>query len=104
MITIDLSIVNLYPFAQAVAKGGDYATCVENVDIGGPAMIRASAKNHAGVTVITSPQQYAGLMKEMNDNGGCTTFEFRKNAACRAYALTAQYDSMVSSWMEKQVS
>merc|ERR1719473_2590994 len=67
-------------------------------------MIRASAKNHADVTVITSPSQYAGLMSEMNDNGGCTTFDFRKNAACAAYALTASYDSMVSTWMEKQVS
>merc|ERR1711957_146138 len=67
-------------------------------------MIRASAKNHAGVTVVTSPGQYQGLMKEMNDNAGCTTFEFRKNFACAAYALTAQYDSMVSTWMEKQVS
>jgi len=104
MRAIDMAIVNLYPFAQAVAKGGDFATCIENIDIGGPAMIRASAKNHAGVTVVTSPGQYQGLMKEMNDNAGCTTFEFRKNFACAAYALTAQYDSMVSTWMEKQVS
>lgn len=104
MVAIDLTIVNLYPFAQAVAKGGDFATCIENIDIGGPAMIRASAKNHAGVTIVTSPNQYAGLMKEMSDNGGCTTFEFRKNIACAAYALTAAYDSMVSTWMEKQVS
>merc|ERR1719460_1463992 len=104
IVPIDLVVVNLYPFAQAVAKGGDFATCIENIDIGGPAMIRASAKNHAGVTVITNPGQYAGLMKEMQDNEGCTTFDFRKNAACRAYALTAAYDSMVSTWMEKQVS
>merc|ERR1719198_1126476 len=67
-------------------------------------MIRASAKNHADVTVITSPSQYAGLMSEMDANEGCTTFDFRKNAACAAYALTASYDSMVSTWMEKQVS
>merc|ERR1719183_3186816 len=67
-------------------------------------MIRASAKNNAGVTVITSPSQYGGLMKEMTENGGCTTFDFRKNAACAAYALTASYDSMVSTWMEKQVT
>merc|ERR1719473_343643 len=67
-------------------------------------MIRASAKNHADVTVITSPGQYAGLMAQMNDNSGCTTFDFRKNVACAAYALTASYDSMVSTWMEKQVS
>jgi phosphoribosylaminoimidazolecarboxamide formyltransferase/IMP cyclohydrolase len=104
MISIDLVIVNLYPFAQAVAKGGDFATCIENIDIGGPAMIRASAKNHAGVTIMTNPKQYAGLMQQMKDNGGCTNMDFRKNAACAAYALTASYDSMVSTWMEKQVS
>jgi len=104
MQAIDLVIVNLYPFAQAVAKGGDFATCIENIDIGGPAMIRASAKNHAGVTVMTNASQYAGLIQQMNDNDGCTTFDFRKNAACAAYALTASYDSMVSTWMEKEVS
>lgn len=104
MISIDLAIVNLYPFAQAVAKGGDYATCIENIDIGGPAMIRASAKNHAGVTILTNPAQYQTLMSQMTENAGCTTFDFRKNAACAAYALTASYDSMVSTWMAKQVS
>jgi len=104
MLTIDLAIVNLYPFAQAVAKGGDFATCIENIDIGGPAMIRASAKNHAGVTVLTNPAQYKTLMEQMGANNGCTTFDFRKNAACAAYALTASYDSMVSTWMSKQVS
>jgi phosphoribosylaminoimidazolecarboxamide formyltransferase/IMP cyclohydrolase len=104
MRPIDLVIVNLYPFAQAVAKGGDFATCIENIDIGGPAMIRASAKNHAGVSILTNAKQYAGFMKEMDANGGCTRFETRKNWACAAYALTASYDSMVSTWMEKQVS
>jgi len=62
MLTIDLAVVNLYPFAQAVAKGGDFATCIENIDIGGPAMIRASAKNHAGVTILTNPSQYKTLI------------------------------------------
>jgi phosphoribosylaminoimidazolecarboxamide formyltransferase/IMP cyclohydrolase len=105
MRAIDLVIVNLYPFAQAVAKNpDDFATCIENIDIGGPAMIRASAKNNAGVTIMTNPAQYAGLMQQMNENDNCTTFDFRKNSACAAYALTASYDSMVSTWMEKQVS
>jgi phosphoribosylaminoimidazolecarboxamide formyltransferase/IMP cyclohydrolase len=104
MRNIDLTIVNLYPFAQAVAKGGDFATCIENIDIGGPAMIRASAKNNAAVTILTSPSQYEGFMQQMKDNDDCTTFEFRKNAACAAYALTASYDSMVSTWMSKQVT
>lgn len=105
MRPIDLVIVNLYPFAQAVAKNpSDFATCIENIDIGGPAMIRASAKNNAGVTIMTNPKQYQGLMQQMKDNDGATTFEFRKNAACAAYALTAAYDSMVSTWMSKQVT
>jgi phosphoribosylaminoimidazolecarboxamide formyltransferase/IMP cyclohydrolase len=101
---IDLTIVNLYPFHEAVAKGGDYATCIENVDIGGPAMVRASAKNHADVSVITSPSQYAELMRQMDEHAGCTTFDFRKNLACAAYACTAAYDSAVSQWMAGQVS
>merc|ERR1719182_761073 len=67
-------------------------------------MIRASAKNNAGVTIMTNPAQYQGLMQQMKDNEGCTTFEFRKNLACAAYALTASYDSMVSTWMAKQVT
>merc|ERR1719261_1373683 len=67
-------------------------------------MIRASAKNNASVTICTSPKQYDGLMKQMDANAGCTTFDFRKNMACAAYALTASYDSMVSTWMAKQVS
>merc|ERR1719261_2421334 len=67
-------------------------------------MIRASAKNNASVTIMTNPKQYSGFMSEMDNNGGCTTYEFRKNAACAAYALTASYDSMVSTWMEKHVS
>lgn len=101
---IDLTIVNLYPFAQAVAKGGDFATCIENVDIGGPAMVRASAKNHGCVSVVTSPSQYKELMKQMSENDGCTTLDFRKNLACAAYALTAAYDSAVSEWFAGQVS
>merc|ERR1719238_1939563 len=67
-------------------------------------MIRASAKNNASVTIITSAGQYPALMKQITDNEGCTTLEFRKNMACAAYALTASYDSMVSSWMAKQVT
>lgn len=101
---IDLVIVNLYPFSEAVAKGGDFATCIENIDIGGPAMIRASAKNNAGVAIASNPAQYERLMEEMKSNDGCTTFDFRKNLACAAYALTASYDSAVSQWMSTQVS
>lgn len=101
---IDLVIVNLYPFQQAVASGGDFAHCIENIDIGGPAMIRASAKNNAAVTICTSPSQYPKLIEQMNSNNGCTTFEFRKNMAAAAYALTSSYDSAVSGWFESQVT
>jgi len=100
---IDLVIVNLYPFSEAVAKGGDFATCIENIDIGGPAMIRASAKNNAGVAIATSPAQYETIMKQMRENDGCTSLAFRKNLAAAAYSLTASYDSAVSQWMATQV-
>jgi phosphoribosylaminoimidazolecarboxamide formyltransferase/IMP cyclohydrolase len=101
---IDLTIVNLYPFNEAVAKGGDFATCIENIDIGGPTMVRSSAKNHASVNIVTNPAQYAELMRHMDENEGCTTLEFRKNLACAAYACTAAYDAAVSGWMAGQVS
>eukprot|EP00931_Biecheleriopsis_adriatica_P035649 TRINITY_DN2053_c0_g3_i2.p1 TRINITY_DN2053_c0_g3~~TRINITY_DN2053_c0_g3_i2.p1 ORF type:complete len:623 (-),score=174.72 TRINITY_DN2053_c0_g3_i2:64-1932(-) len=101
---IDLVVVNLYPFQQAVAKGGDFATCIENIDIGGPAMIRASAKNNAAVTILTSPSQYPAVMQQMNENDGCTTFDFRKNMAAAAYALTSSYDAAVSGWMAGEVT
>lgn len=101
---IDLLIVNLYPFEETVAKGGDYATCVENIDIGGPAMIRAAAKNHAAVTVIVEAEDYAGLQKEMSDNNGATTLAFRKALAAKAYARTASYDAAISNWFAEELS
>jgi len=101
---IDLVIVNLYPFSKAVPKGGDFATCIENIDIGGPAMIRASAKNHASVTCITSPAQYGPLLEQMSVNEGSTTLAFRRNAAAAAYALTASYDAAVSGWFAGEVT
>eukprot|EP00933_Yihiella_yeosuensis_P036828 TRINITY_DN30644_c0_g1_i1.p1 TRINITY_DN30644_c0_g1~~TRINITY_DN30644_c0_g1_i1.p1 ORF type:complete len:613 (-),score=175.43 TRINITY_DN30644_c0_g1_i1:74-1912(-) len=100
---IDLVVVNLYPFQQAVAKGGDFNTCIENIDIGGPAMIRASAKNNHAVTILSDPSQYGNFMKQLDGNSGCTTYAFRKNMAAAAYALTSSYDSAVSSWMATQV-
>jgi phosphoribosylaminoimidazolecarboxamide formyltransferase/IMP cyclohydrolase len=101
---IDLVVANLYPFNQAVKKGGDFLTCIENIDIGGPAMIRASAKNHAAVAVVTSPAQYKALMEQMSANSGGTNYDFRKNLAAEAYALTAAYDASTSSWLAGQVS
>ena len=100
---IDLVVVNLYPFAQAVREGGDFATCVENIDIGGPAMVRASAKNSAGVAVVTSPSQYAALMQDIIAFNGCTTPALRRNLAAAAFAATAAYDAAVSSYHAGQV-
>jgi phosphoribosylaminoimidazolecarboxamide formyltransferase/IMP cyclohydrolase len=78
---IDLLIVNLYPFEATIAKGAAYAECVENIDIGGPAMIRAAAKNHAAVTVVVDPQDYAPVLDAMRGNGGATTLALRKSLA-----------------------
>ncbi len=95
---IDLLVVNLYPFEETLAKGGTYDECVENIDIGGPAMIRAAAKNHAGVTVIVDPADYAALRAELQSTGG-TTLAFRKAMAARALARTAAYDGAISNWL-----
>ncbi|MCB5408594.1 bifunctional phosphoribosylaminoimidazolecarboxamide formyltransferase/IMP cyclohydrolase [Pseudogemmobacter faecipullorum] len=97
---IDLLVVNLYPFEETVAKGADYATSVENIDIGGPAMIRAAAKNHAFVAVVTDTEDYAAVLAEVEANGG-TTYAFRQRLALTAYSRTAAYDTAVSAWMAK---
>jgi phosphoribosylaminoimidazolecarboxamide formyltransferase/IMP cyclohydrolase len=96
---IDLLIVNLYPFEATVASGASFDACVENIDIGGPAMIRAAAKNHASVTVIVDGADFAPLLAEMAANGGRTTPEFRKRLAAKAYARTAAYDAAISNWL-----
>ena len=97
---LDLLVVNLYPFRETVAKGADYDTCVENIDIGGPAMIRAAAKNHAFVTVITDAGDYAELSEALLQGG--TTLDQRKKLAGKAYAATASYDAAVSAWFAQQ--
>lgn len=99
ILPIDLLVVNLYPFQETVAGGADFATCVENIDIGGPAMIRAAAKNHAYVSVITSPDDYGTLLAEIDGQGGRTRMDFRKGLAQAAFARTAAYDAAVSNWM-----
>jgi phosphoribosylaminoimidazolecarboxamide formyltransferase/IMP cyclohydrolase len=96
---IDLLIVNLYPFEATVAKGADYDTAIENIDIGGPAMIRAAAKNHAFVSVVTDPEDYGALLEELEAHGGQTRYAFRQRLAQNAYARTAAYDAAVSNWM-----
>ena len=95
---IDLLVVNLYPFETTVAAGADYDDCIENIDIGGPAMIRAAAKNHAFVGVVVDPEDYADVLAELAAHGG-TTLAFRQRLARTAYARTAAYDAAVSSWM-----
>jgi phosphoribosylaminoimidazolecarboxamide formyltransferase / IMP cyclohydrolase len=96
---IDLLIVNLYPFEETVAQGADYATCIENIDIGGPAMLRAAAKNHRYVTVVTDVEDYDALRAELDAHGGTTTYAFRQKLALTTYARTAAYDAAVSGWM-----
>ncbi|MCW1931299.1 bifunctional phosphoribosylaminoimidazolecarboxamide formyltransferase/IMP cyclohydrolase [Pararhodobacter zhoushanensis] len=96
IVPIDLLVVNLYPFEATVARGGDYDDCVENIDIGGPAMLRAAAKNHAFVTVITDPEDYAPLLEQLEQGG--TTLRFRQECAASTYARTAAYDAAVSAW------
>lgn len=96
---IDLVIVNLYPFKQTVAKpDATEDEIIENIDIGGPSMIRAAAKNHESVTVIADPADYAELLEEMKHHDGTTSFEFRRRCAGRAYAITADYDRAVATW------
>ena len=96
---IDLLVVNLYPFEQTVAAGGDYDTCIENIDIGGPAMIRAAAKNHGFVSVVVDVEDYDALLAELDANDGQTGIAFRQTLAQTAYARTAAYDAAVSTWM-----
>src|SRR4051812_23345020 len=101
---IDLLVVNLYPFEAAVAKGADFDTCIENIDIGGPAMIRAAAKNHADVAVIVEPAEYGLLLEAMRTNNGATTLDLRRKLAAKAYARTATYDAAISNWFAQQLA
>ena len=95
---IDLLVVNLYPFEATVAKGAAYDDCIENIDIGGPAMIRAAAKNHADVAVVVEPTDYIKVLDELAKHAGMTTFELRQRLAAKAYARTAAYDAAISNW------
>jgi phosphoribosylaminoimidazolecarboxamide formyltransferase/IMP cyclohydrolase len=98
--TIDLVCVNLYPFAATIAKAGvTLADAIENIDIGGPAMVRSSAKNYAGVAIVTDPEDYAPLLAEMKANGGALQLGTRFNLAKKAFTHTARYDSMIANWL-----
>jgi phosphoribosylaminoimidazolecarboxamide formyltransferase/IMP cyclohydrolase len=100
---IDLIVVNLYPFEQTVATGADFDTCIENIDIGGPAMIRSAAKNHAGVTVVVDPVDYGVVIADMKTNNGVVTDTTRRQLAARAFARTASYDAAISTWFAGQL-
>lgn len=95
---IDLVIVNLYPFAATVAKGASREEIIENIDIGGPSMVRSAAKNHESVAIVTDPTDYARLIAEMSEKSGATSYDFRRLLAAKAYAATAAYDSMIANW------
>ncbi|QUS55761.1 bifunctional phosphoribosylaminoimidazolecarboxamide formyltransferase/IMP cyclohydrolase [Pseudovibrio brasiliensis] len=100
---IDLLCVNLYPFEDTVASGADYANGVENIDIGGPAMTRAAAKNHAYVTTVVDPADYAAVIVAMDTHNGQSPIALRKKLAQKAFARTAAYDAAVSNWMAEQI-
>ncbi|MEM9014235.1 MAG: bifunctional phosphoribosylaminoimidazolecarboxamide formyltransferase/IMP cyclohydrolase [Pseudomonadota bacterium] len=98
---IDLLVVSLYPFEETVARGGDFSACVENIDIGGPAMIRAAAKNHQFVTVVTEPEDYQSVLNEAAEGG--VTLDLRKRLAGQAFLRTASYDAAVAQWFAHDV-
>jgi phosphoribosylaminoimidazolecarboxamide formyltransferase/IMP cyclohydrolase len=99
---IDLLVVNLYPFADTIARpGSSFAEAIENIDIGGPAMLRAAAKNHADVTVVVDPEDYAGVLAEIDDAGG-TSIDTRSRLAAKAFAHTARYDTIIAGYLEQR--
>ena len=99
---IDLVVVNLYPFQETLAKGASYAESVEQIDIGGPAMVRASAKNHAWVSIVTSPADYDNIVQQIQAGG--IDYATRQRLAAKAYAHTAQYDGAIAQWMAQETA
>jgi phosphoribosylaminoimidazolecarboxamide formyltransferase / IMP cyclohydrolase len=100
---IDLLIVNLYPFEATLARGARFADCIENIDVGGPAMIRAAAKNFDAVTVLVDAEDYPALLAELAAHDGATTLSFRKAMAQKAFARTAAYDATISNWFAAEI-
>ena len=96
--TIDLVVVNLYPFEQTVARGAGRDEIIENIDIGGPSMVRSAAKNHHYVTIVTDPADYPALIEELEANGGATTLATRRRFAAKAFTATAAYDAAIAGW------
>jgi phosphoribosylaminoimidazolecarboxamide formyltransferase / IMP cyclohydrolase len=95
---IDLVIVNLYPFEKTVRSGADFFECIENIDIGGPALLRAGAKNHACVCVVSDPQDYPSLLDEMSRHKGGTSLAFRRQCAQKVFERTSEYDHIIAAW------
>ena len=100
---INLVIVNLYPFSNAVKNNLNFDECIENIDIGGPSMIRSAAKNHENVCIITNPNDYKELEQILDNNNGATSLKDRKLYAAKAFAKTAYYDSLISQWFNKEL-
>lgn len=100
---IDLLVVNLYPFEETIAKGAGWDEAIENIDVGGPAMIRAAAKNHADVAVVVDPADYATIIEELTRHGKSTTLATRKKLAAKAFGRTAAYDSAIANWFNGQL-
>ncbi|MGA8612467.1 MAG: bifunctional phosphoribosylaminoimidazolecarboxamide formyltransferase/IMP cyclohydrolase [Xanthobacteraceae bacterium] len=101
---IDILVVNLYPFEQTVARGAEFADCIENIDIGGPAMIRAAAKNHDDVAVLVDAGDYPALLDELARHGGMTTLTLRRRLAAKAFARTAAYDAAIANWFARELA
>ena len=101
---IDLVIVNFYPFQEAVLNKKSSNSIVENIDIGGPAMVRAAAKNFKDISIVTDKKDYGSLINQLRQHKGCTDLKFRKHMASKAFNLTAYYDSMVSNWFNKELN
>ncbi len=101
---IDLLVVNLYPFEETVAAKADFPTTIENIDIGGPALIRAGAKNHGFVSVVVDVDDYDQVLSELKENNGATRLDFRKHLAAKAYGRTAAYDAAISQWFNRTLS
>ena len=100
---IDILVVNLYPFEATVARGAGFADCVENIDIGGPAMIRAAAKNHDDVAVLVEASDYTALLDQLTMHNGMTTPELRRRLAAKAFARTAAYDAAIANWFAQKL-
>lgn len=103
IIPIDMVVINLYPFQQTISRGCTLDEAIENIDIGGPAMLRSAAKNYKYVTVIIDPKDYDSVLSEMELNDGCVSEETNFRLAIKVFELTSQYDSMIATYFKEQI-